>query len=219
MSIQANMPIHVVGVGAVGSRILREIAEKGRAFSSEVHAWDDDIVETTNIRAQAYQAHHVKMEKVDAITLLAREWGGIEVHPHAVRVGDHVPFAGCVFLCVDSMQARKNIWENSIRNHPDVRLMIEIRIDTTGGLVHVVDPSHEDHVRQWERYWYPDTEATTAGQRCGVATALGPIASFMASLSVWQLVRFLRIRDGSEDRLDNQIRVNMVPLHVDPRQW
>jgi len=217
--IAFSEPIHVVGIGASGSRIVELLAKRGNDHIRELHVWDGDVVDLSNTRSQTYWPEHIGLLKVDALARQARTWGGIELVRHPERVDGPRPFSGIVCSCVDKMSARWTLWESSIRRNREVSLMIEMRLDTANSLIHVVDPNDEEHIRQWERYWYPDDEATTAGLSCGAATSLGPIASVTASLCVWQIVRAIRIRGGSEDRLDNQIRVSMIPLEIEKYRW
>jgi hypothetical protein len=214
-----NMPIHVIGAGASGSRIVRELAEKGPGYVSELHIWDGDTVGMENVRAQTYLSKHTGMHKVDALQAQALEWGGMSLKTHAHYVEGPVALSGVVVLCVDSMTRHMQIWRQSIKGNAHVSLMLETRLETAGALIHVVDPCNPKHVRKWEHYWYPDEAASTVGMSCGTATSRGPIASVTASLSVWQLVRFVEIRNGIEDRLDNQIRISMVPLSIETYQW
>lgn len=216
--MNANLPIHVVGAGASGSRVVREIIERETGLACEIHVWDGDTVGEENLRAQTYTREYVGEPKARAIAEQARAWGSEAVIPHPLYVTERIEFRGVVFLCADLASARKT-WEHSLKNNPGVKLIIETRLETAGSLIHVVDPCNAKHIRKWEHYWYPDSEASTAGMSCGTATSRGPIASLTASLSVWQLVRFAQIQAGYADRLDNQIRVRMHPLTVQTFQW
>ena len=54
--------IHVIGVGAMGSRIAELLVRLG---IPKIHIWDMDIVEAKNITNQAYLHHHIGMKKTD----------------------------------------------------------------------------------------------------------------------------------------------------------
>ncbi len=219
MSIRIHEPIHLFGVGCAGSRVAELLSEKGPECVSEMHAWDGGIVDLSNTRWQKYRKEHIGLPKVDALRQQVRSWGGIDLVTHPHHVTESVQVSGIAILGVDKMSARWNLWEHSIRKNRNVSLMIEVRMETTGALIHVIDPNNDAHVYQWERYWYPDEESTTAGLSCGAATSFGPISDLVASLSVWQLIRAVSIRNGSNDRLDNQIRISMTPLKVETYQW
>jgi hypothetical protein len=218
MTLQLNQPVHIAGIGASGSHIAMHIAKKGREFAPEMHFYDGDIVEAGNTRSQTYSSEHIGLRKVDALARQVKSWGDIDAVSHPHYIDEAVPFSGFVFLA-NSMNSGRHMWDHLIKGNPNVLLMIETRLETTGALIHVVDPNNSEHVRMWERYWYPDDEATTAGMSCGTATSLGPIADFTACLAVWQLVRAAQINGGFQDRLDNQIRISMIPLSINPYQW
>ena len=213
-----NEPIHIIGLGSTGSYIALHLAKKGVESFGEVHGWDGDVVDLGNCRSQTYNSRHVGLLKTNALAQQMREWGDVKMVGHSDFVDSPQLFSGVVFLCVDTMKGRHDIWMQSIKNNPCVTLMIEMRLETTHSLIHVVDPRNPEHVRMWERYWYPDDEATTTGS-CGAATSLGPIADITANICVWQFIRAVEIADGAEDVLDNQIRVNMRPFTIETFQW
>lgn len=217
MTIAPKTEVHICGAGTGGSYVARDVLKHIRDYDFVVHAYDDQDVDESNARAQAYEPEHIGMPKVEALAFESRKWNR-EVIPHKYRLQGTEQLSGVVFNCVDSMNGRWDIWANSVRRKP-VDLMIEMRLDRDSSYIFVVDPNNETHIRKWERYWYPNDESTTAGMSCGAVTSLGPIAPLTASLCAWQLVRWLQIRDGAADTLDNQIRSFMVPLRIESFKW
>lgn len=217
-TIRVSNSIHLLGLGCGGSYTAMHIAKKGAQAIACMHGWDGDDVDLGNTQSQTYLDRHVGMKKVDALADQVREWGGFEMVRHPEFITRPVPLSGYVFVAVDSMTTRMQLWEQSIERNAAVHLMIEMRLDTTTAIIHVVDPNNEAHIKRWRHYWYPAEEATTAGD-CGATVARGPIASLAASMCVWQMVRAIRIAEGSNDRLDNQIRIEMEPLSIETYQW
>lgn len=219
MNTVLSSPVHIIGGGCSGSYIAKEIAFLGKDRVPELHAWDHDVVEKKNVGPQAYQMHHVGLKKVDALADVVFDTGGIILHSHAERVNAATKLFGTVILCVDSMNACWDIWVGAIRRNPDVRLVIETRLDTSLVLMHVFDPHNESHISEWERFWYPDEESSTQGLSCGTETSEGPVARLCASLCSWQLLRAAAIEAGGSDVLDNQIRAHMKPLKMETYRW
>ncbi len=214
-----GMPVHVIGAGCAGMRILRGIDELGRErVRGQVTVWDNDVVEHDNIRAQLYDDVHFGMPKVEAAATIYPRWSKMELVPCRQYVLGKVPLSGVVFVCVDTMQSRKDIWEHSIKDNADVALMIEMRLNTDTATVHVVDPCQTRHQQMWEHYWYPDEDVANPGS-CGMVTSLGPIAGLAADVAVWQLVRFFEIVAGGEDQLDNQFKIWARPTKIENIAW
>lgn len=212
-------PIHVVGVGGVGSHVLRQLVTLGCGRVNPLHLWDADVVASHNLANQMYDPTHVGKHKLVAADEQAQRWGGITPQQHLEFVDGSQKLQGVVIACVDSMAARKVIWEGCVRQNPNVILFIEVRIDALNVLIHVVDPCDPEHIRQWERYWYPDAEAVNEVAGCGAHVAVGPTVSLAADLAVWQFIRFAAIRAGHHDVLDNQITMKMRPLETSFYRW
>ncbi len=212
-------PIHIIGVGCAGMRVARSLDELGSGrIVSDLHFWDGDSVDDGNVRAQLYEAAHMGMPKVEAAQLVVPKWANLSVTGHNSFVNGAVELSGIVFVCVDSMTSRKTIWETCIKGKEDVSLMIEMRLNTDTATVNIVDPCEPLHQEMWEHYWYPDDDAAGVIS-CGAATSLGPIANVAADIAVWQLVRFCEIVAGNEDRLHNQVQIQMRPPHIESFVW
>lgn len=218
-SIVVPDPIHLIGIGCGGSYTAENLAKRGKESIKELHAYDRDDVDESNTRSQTYVPRHVGMKKVDALAEQVHEWGGIELIRHPYHVESRIDLSGYVFVAVDSMDTRMKLWEESIEGNERVKLMVEMRLDTTSAIIHAVEPKNRVHCKKWRHYWYPDSETTTAGS-CGAAVSMGPIASLAASLCVWQMIRHAHNeKHDLEARLDNQIRIGMVPMSLETFQW
>lgn len=211
--------IHIFGIGGIGSHEARLLTKGG--LQAPIHLWDGDIVEDKNRRNQTYHRSHVGLLKVAALAQqIALEWGEAPVIQHPEFVTEHRKIAGVVFLCTDSMSSRRCIWETCIKGNDAVPLMIETRMDGVSGLIHVVDPCNADHQHEWERYSsFRDEDAINETAGCGGPAAVLPSASFMADLSVWQLMRYAAIKAGFNDVLNNQIRVELRPPDIKLYRW
>jgi hypothetical protein len=209
-----NGPLQILGLGCGGSFFARQIAWKGSEFAPEVHGWDGDVVEDHNVGPQTYQKEHVGMFKTEALALQLLAWGRIPLIQHPEYIDGPRDLSGYVLMAVDKMSTRWKLWEGSIRRNKNVSLMIELRLETIGSYIHVVDPNNDDHVSEWERYWYPDNEATTLGLSCSGATTLFPIADLTAALCLTQLIKV-----AHADQPDNQIRVELDPLNISTYRW
>ncbi|HEY4521430.1 MAG TPA: ThiF family adenylyltransferase [Candidatus Paceibacterota bacterium] len=210
--------INIVGVGGIGSHVARLLVKGG--LRSHLAVWDGDHVEPHNCRNQTYDPEQVGQLKTDALRHKIRKWGGTDPiqFPHLTKGQRLIP--GIVFLCVDRMDTRQEIWQSCVKGNAEVPIFIETRMDGINILIHVVDPCDPTHQHDWERYCsYSDAEAVNETTGCGGPIAVLPSASMTADLAVWQLMRYADIKGGANDVLDNQIRFNIRTLEIKKFRW
>lgn len=205
--------VHIVGVGCGGSYLAMHIAKCDPPVAQTLHLWDGDTVEPKNVRPQMYLPEHIGLSKVDALARQVQRWGGPSVVCHEEYITQSRPLSGVVILALDTMSARMNIWHECIERNSTVELVIELRLETTNALVHVLSPKVERHRKKWQHFWYPDEEVTVRGS-CGTATSRGPIADLTACVCVWQLIAAL-----SNEPFHNQIRISTLPLNMQTYSW
>lgn len=105
--------IHILGCGAVGSTIAENLTRMG---VYELHLWDFDEVDEHNIANQmflAHQIHHPKTEAVEEICKLINP--DIIIHKHGKYEDESL--TGYLFLCFDSIKARRAVLESNIGNN------------------------------------------------------------------------------------------------------
>ena len=102
--------ITVIGVGAIGRQVALQLAAMG---TPRLQLVDHDVVEVVNLAPQGYFPADLGFPKVDATAGLARHINpGIEVeaiHTRFRRSTDD--YGNVLFVCVDSIETRKLIWE------------------------------------------------------------------------------------------------------------
>ncbi|HEY9787019.1 MAG TPA: ThiF family adenylyltransferase [Candidatus Obscuribacterales bacterium] len=206
--------IDVIGAGATGSRIVLSLAKLGL---ENIHVWDFDVVEAHNIANQVYSLEDVGKLKVDALEAIVKEQTGLSIHKHAERVDGTQQLGDVVFLLVDTMAARKEIWTKGIRYKMRTKLMIETRMGVDEGRVYTVVPTRPAHVKGWEATLYDDKVAEVSA--CGASITVGPTAEMVSGLAVWQLVRWQTINEGKEDKLENELMFFLRPLATLSRQF
>lgn len=209
-----RVPIHIIGMGAVGSRIGRHIIELG---GEDLHIYDDDKVEGHNLSNQIYRYSDVCNTKVDSFLDWTLEKTGVgqgivtEYNTRLPDVGmkkDH--FSGVVFLVVDTIQGRKDIANEYLKDNPKVDRVIETRMGSTFGKIISFDPCDKDMYNQWYDSIPLDDEPeeTTV---CGGSISVGITAEFIASIAVQQMVNLITLVSGINK---NIVQVNLQPLVI-----
>lgn len=103
--------IHIIGVGATGSFVAMQIARMGVPV---LNIYDFDDVEIHNIPNQYYDTEDIGKLKIDALDeKLHKINPDITVNKSNAKVTaeDISKMEGYVFLLVDSMKVRKELWE------------------------------------------------------------------------------------------------------------
>lgn len=193
-----NPPIHIIGAGATGSRLWLALVELGL---TNIAVYDFDRVESHNLANQIYTAADVGMYKVYALARYYALKTGTPPGPtmrfNNIKVDknltDLTSIEGIVFLLTDTMASRKEIFEHLIpdANTTKVFLMIETRMASSYGNVFCVNPFDPDQRQAWLNSLVDDDAETTEVSACGASISVGPTASIIANLAVWQMINFL----------------------------
>ncbi|HEV3146955.1 MAG TPA: ThiF family adenylyltransferase [Gemmataceae bacterium] len=105
----------VIGVGAVGRQVALQLAAIGMP---KIHLFDDDTVQVENLAPQGYWPADLNSSKAEVTADLCRR-----IHPEieVVAVAERFKRSTAralpsgrrlaVFLCVDSIQTRRLVWE------------------------------------------------------------------------------------------------------------
>ena len=209
--------VDVIGCGSVGSRIGLELAKLG---VRNLHLWDDDIVEAHNLANQLYILDDVDRErysegrrKVEALAEHICKATGIEVIQHPIRIESPVELGDVVFLAVDTMGARKNIFEQSLRLKPYVRQVIETRMGVEELRVYGFNPCSRAEIKAWTDTLYDDK--TTVENACQARTTVGATAGITACLAVTRFLQWYRwgfVRDPKFTQPHAEQLVMLRPL-------
>lgn len=211
-----DLPVNIVGVGGVGSHVARLLAKLGVGRNSVVSIFDGDRVEPHNLANQAYDQKHIGSYKTEALSDQYSRWsGGVEVTSSAHFVEDRTPLSGVVFLCLDNMEARKNICERSIWRNPEVKLLVETRTSVAHAMVYALDPNRERHIECWNAYWYPSDKADN-DLGCNGPVSIITSVELTALFAVQSFLDFAR--SGSVDGLVNRFSFDLNSREVMKRE-
>lgn len=184
-------PIHIIGVGAVGSRIAEQLVRLG---FDKIRIYDIDIVESINIPNQLYVQEDIGMDKVDA---LQRHL--LRINPHLdLRLSDEKgyvgqPLSGAVFLSVDSIDLRRKIVQDNLFN-TNIDVMFDGRMRLTDAQYYGAVWSKENDRKALEMSMqFSDEEAAIATPVSACNTTLSVVSTVvvLASLVVSQFVNFV----------------------------
>ncbi len=195
--------VDVVGVGATGSKIAMSLARLG---VQNIHVWDDDTIESHNIANQNFNLSDIGEMKGSSIKEHIENATGTIIEVHNVRLGaTPEPLGEVVFNLVDTMSARKEIWESSVKLKPLTKLMIETRMGPDNGRVYAVNPIASKDIKGWEGTLYSDD--VTPVSACGATSTIGSTGDMISGFAVWNFMRFAAGKD-----IPNEIIFSIEPM-------
>lgn len=176
------VPVTVVGVGAIGRQVALQCGAMG--FQT-IQLVDHDIVEAVNMGTQGYRPDQINVPKVDATAQdILRIFPECTVVTHNKKFDTEVAtdVRGVVFVCVDSMTARREIAEWIVSRRQRYPILIDGRMRRTTIRIASCD---QDSFQAYLDNLYTDAEALN--ERCTAQTTI-----FMASVAAGLMInRFI----------------------------
>lgn len=195
--------IDIIGVGAVGSKIALELAKLG---IRDIHLWDKDIVEKHNLANQLFYLADVGKSKVQACAEHIKLATGLDVTQHNEFVEGSTPLGRVVFLAVDTMEARKNIFETCLKNNFVTELVVEVRMGVEELRVYGFNPNTRYEINDWIETLVDDEQ--TVESACSAKTTVGATATLTAAFAVtryMQWFNWLNSSDGVEPNFEQLV--------------
>lgn len=219
-----RLPVTIIGAGATGSWLALALAKLG---IENITVWDFDVVEEHNIPNQAFRMQYstdpmednnytgissdVGKSKTSALYQIINDATQIEIKTQNKRFVDQ-RLEGFVFMMVDSMKVRKQIWENSIKMKSAVKHLVEPRMGLDMGRIYNVNPTDLNHIKEYEDTYYDDDTAEVSA--CGNSMTIISSAMGVASWCTRQLINF-----ANDEDLDNEILVDFKYNNIVTARW
>ena len=189
-----GIPVHVIGCGATGSNIALQLTKLG---VPEIHIYDMDKVEEHNVANQIYRVEHIGAYKVHALNAILEQHKACEntrIIEHCVMVDNEYiaenGLSGYVFVATDTMQSRKDIYDAGGSGNVEIERWIEMRLDLSFIRLYSIRPADYKQHKAYLDTLYTDDDVTTVSA-CGTSQTAFPTASFLASMSVWEMLNAL----------------------------
>lgn len=205
-------PVTLIGCGAIGSHIFTSLVELGL---QNITAIDFDVIEAHNLANQAFLHRHIGWPKIEALKDLYDLKTGHPPPASCLFLNTRLPspsvsIQGIVFLAVDTMKARREIFDTCIKNNPEVFFVIENRMAATHGNVLSFPSACPLASKDWLASLTTDDPSQTEVSACGSSMTVGPTAKILANLAVWQFIHM----SNNLEALNNRVNVFLKPLMV-----
>lgn len=185
--------IHIIGCGSVGSTLAELLVRFGL---TNIALYDFDKVEAKNIVNQMFFEPDIGKPKTealrdrlievnndckDSIKLFNDGWHGQKL-------------AGYVFLCVDSIEIRKQIVEQNMMN-PNIKAMFDFRTRLTDSQHYAADWSDEKSKLSFKNsmdFSSEEARAETTMSACGIELGVATTVRLIVGAGVSNFVNFLK---------------------------
>ncbi len=185
-----NKKVNIIGCGAVGSYVTYLLSKIG---VRNLTLWDFDKVQSHNTNCQTFGVSDIGKYKAEALAEAIKLNCNFIPDTTTETVTKDSELSGIVFLMVDTMSARKDIWE-AIKLNPNIELMIETRMAIDNGRVYTIRPCCLSDIEAWEKTLYSDEEAEESP--C-TFRSIAPTVAMIASIAVWKLIKYYNHEDYS----------------------
>lgn len=152
--------IDLIGAGSIGSFTAAVLAMMG---CGNMTVWDGDCYEEHNFANQLALIEYKGKPKPDGVVALVKALTDLDIEARCEFFKGQKALSSVVIAAVDSITARKEIWE-VVKRSPLVELFIDGRIGLDVAQMFVVRPRMADHVELYEASFFE--EADTARLSC-----------------------------------------------------
>jgi molybdopterin/thiamine biosynthesis adenylyltransferase len=185
--------LHIIGCGSVGSTLSELLVRFGL---TKLSLYDFDTVEPHNLANQMFRQEHIGKPKVEALSDMLTEINP-EIRPKTVRIPDGYNkqnLSGYVFLCVDSIELRREIAE-SHKHNQYIKAMFDFRTRLTDAQHYAADWSDMKQVDDFLRsmdFTHEEAKEETPVSACNVTLSAAPTIRMICSLGVSNFVNFVK---------------------------
>lgn len=183
--------IHIVGCGSVGSTVAENLARSG---VTNMTLWDFDKVEPHNLANQMFRQQDIGRPKVEALLDMLKE-----INPDVADKVELKPegwngklMSGYVFLCVDSIELRKEIVEKHM-DSPYVKAMFDFRTRLEDAQHYAADwrdyKMKQDFLNSMN-FSHEEAKEETPVSACNVALSVCPTVRIICAYGVANFMNF-----------------------------
>ena len=200
-------PIHIIGVGAIGSTIATMLVRMG---VQQLHLYDIDIVEMKNVCNQEYLDAHVGYQKVEALYNYLREINPeikLTLHPEGWIPGTRL--SGYVFLGVDNIDLRRHIVEEN-KNNPYIQAFFDFRMRLTDAQHYAAKKGEFENLLKTMQFTHEEAKAETPVSACGTDLNVITTVRTICSLGLSNFINLIK-----KDTLKKMILVDLETFMLD----
>jgi molybdopterin/thiamine biosynthesis adenylyltransferase len=207
--------VTIVGAGSVGSAVAYALARTG---VTRFEIFDDDIVEDKNIANQMYTRLDVGKPKVEALSGILSDINdeiADESRFRNERWSGQRFSGGHVFLCVDTIETRRDICE-VLKKNPYVRSVSDFRTGLTDGQYRFATLSNNDECKALVEsmdFTHEEAMAETPVSACGVTLGVFGTVQMLAALGTSNFINYLKGNEYKKLILCDTFTANLIAIN------
>ena len=185
--------IHIIGCGAVGSTLAENLARFGL---TKITLHDFDTVEPKNIANQMFTAEDIGSLKVDALARYLQRINPMIKNDLTVNTEGWKPttkLTGHVFLCVDSIDLRREITEACFCN-PLVKTIWDFRVGLETAQHYATDKSPQlmKRFRSSMNFTHEEARESSPVSACNEVLSVCPTIRTIVAAGVSNFVNLMK---------------------------
>ena len=185
---EIKYPIHIIGIGAIGSTIATMLARMG---IQKLHIYDFDKVEEKNVCNQQYFADQVGLTKIKALeNTLIKINPNLELIKHPEGYTENDTLSGYIFLCVDSIDLRRKIVEDN-RYNTSIQGIFDFRMRLTDAQHYACNKQNIDYLLSTMQFTHEEAQAETPVSACGSSLNVITTVNTICSLGLQNFINML----------------------------
>lgn len=192
--------IAIAGVGALGSALAIQLGKLGL---ENIVLFDDDVIEAHNLPNQIlYGPDDLGEYKADtAARMIDRLCGYKPEHRNEKLTGKHqLEGVTHLFVCTDSMAARKAIFNGCVFLNPRIEYFCEGRMNAREGTLYGFNPTDLDKAKEYRaHHLYDDADVPEDRGTCGNILSIGATAMTLACQMTWHLINYHGGKHAAEE--------------------
>lgn len=190
-----NARIHIIGCGSVGSVLAENLARFG---ITKMTLYDFDTVEAKNIANQLFDANDIGRPKVEALADHLKVINpditqNLRLQPSGY---DDQKLSGYVFLCVDSIDLRRDIATKNVGN-VFIKGFFDFRTRLTDAQHYAADWKDAKSVDAFLHsmaFSHEEAKEATPTSACGVELSVCPTVRTVVALGAANFINFVKGR-------------------------
>ena len=185
--------IHIIGCGAIGSTVAENLVRFGL---TKITLYDFDTVEEKNIANQMFRAVDIGKKKVDALAEML-----CEINPEVKNdlklvdegyVGQRL--SGYVFLCVDSIDLRRDI-ATANKNNRFIKAFFDFRMRLTDAQHYAADWNNKKMVEDFLNsmaFSHEEAAKETPMSACNQVLSVVPTVRMIVANGIANFINFVK---------------------------
>ena len=188
--------IHILGCGAIGSTVAENLVRFG---ITKITLYDFDTVESHNIANQMFRQQDIGKYKVDALADILYEINPeIKNDIKLVKEGyTGQKLSGYVFLCVDSIDIRREVVEK-YQSNQFIKAMFDFRMRLTDAQHYAADWKNKKMIEDFlasMQFSHEEAMAETPVSACNMTLSVVPTVRHIVAEGVANFINFVKTRD------------------------